>query len=186
MQNRLQSFILDNRAEWQALWTENKESINTWYKEVYDKIIVDKSLSNLLKKDKVEITINNGIWSLPIDFYQLVNVYWKDIAYSYWDINNWYQKLEKEQYKIIIESWVYKIKVLWNIQWSLYIDYIPEIQELAKDTDIPNIPSSFHNDIVNYAIIDYHRQQRDWIEVSNSLQYAEWKIWEHIDEYWDE
>jgi hypothetical protein len=44
---------------------------------------------------------------------------------------------------------------------------------MVDDLDEPVLPAEFDRNIINYSLVEYHKNQRDWGEVSNELQYAE-------------
>jgi hypothetical protein len=57
--------------------------------------------------------------------------------------------------------------------FPVYIEYIQKLTDLTDATDKSVMPSCFDDSIVDYALVEYFRQQRDWGNVSNALQYAE-------------
>lgn len=178
LQTKLSELTLDNRAEWKPWWVKNKQVLNDAFLVVFNKIIISKDVYNTLKTQKIKMTIVNKEYSLPSDFKTLVWVYEKVLdAYNLIDMDNGNIRLFINW---SIKKIIFEIKVLNDF----YIEYIKKINTLSNNSDIPSIPDDFHEDIVNYALVEYHRQQRDWNEVSNSLAYGEGKIKEHIDNYW--
>lgn len=178
LQNKFQARNLDNRTTWQAGWAKNKEALNDGYKEVFDKARQDRSVQEILKTTKTLITMTWATWDMPSDFLQPVTVYFKSGGVT--------DEIDREvfPYRFQRTSGTYKIVFDEAPNYPIYIEYIQKITDLSWDTDESVLPSEFDMDIVNYGMVEYHREQRDWVEVSNELQYAEWKIWETIDQFW--
>lgn len=178
LQNRLATLHLDTSAEWISGWASNKQAINDAYTLVHKKIITDRSVQQVMKTEKTSVTITDGIWTLPADFFQPVQVFVKE-----W---NEFSEIDKDSmdYRFQSISWTKKIFFNSTINTTIYIDYIQKTTTLVDNTDETITPSEFDNDILNFAMVEYHRNQRDWGEVSNELQYAEWKIQESIDLFW--
>jgi hypothetical protein len=178
LQNKLADLTLDNRTEWKTWWVKNKQMLNEALWIVFNKIIIETDVHNTMKTQKTKMTIVDKKYTLPNDFKTLVWVYRKVLD------NYNLIALDDGVFRLFIEWNTKKIIFEINITDEFYIEYIKQINVLSNNNDIPSIPSEFHEDIVNYALVEYHRLQRDWDEVSNSLAYAEGKIKEHIDNYW--
>jgi len=169
---------LDTRTDWIAGWDDNMEALNDWYKEVYNNAIQDRNIQEIMKSAKTLITITDKEWVMPNDFLQPVNLYFKEWI-SYFEIDK-----DEFKYRYIRSWWTYK--VIFDIKPNnvIYSEYIPQVTELVDNTDAITLPAEFDWDIINYALIEYHRSNRDWSEVSNELQYAEWKMQRSIDNFW--
>ena len=169
---------LDTRATWIVWWNNNKEALNDGYKEVYMKAIQDRNVQEVMKTIKTLITITDKIWTLPVDYLQPVKIYLKSAGS--------YVELEKEEFPYRFQRtwWINKIIFNETPNFPIYIEYIQKLTDLSINTDEPVLPSEFDNDIINYALVEYFRNQRDWGNVWNALQYAEWKILETIDNFW--
>lgn len=178
LQNSFEELNLDSRATWKAGGANNKASINDAYKEVYLKIIVDRSVQEIMKTDKTLVSITDKQWTLPVDFLQPVCVYFK-----IWDT---YLEIDKDDtpYRFMRDSWSTYIVFSGNPQYSVYIEYIPVLTALSWDSDEITFPEDFAGDILNYAMVQYHRRQRDRDEVSNELNYAEGKLADNISNFW--
>lgn len=178
LQNKFTKLNLDNRTFWQEGWDENKEAINDGYKIVYQKAIQDRALQEVLKSEKTLISITGREWDMPSDFLQPVLLYFK--------VWTGYSTIEKEDfnYRYIKTATWYKVIFDTVPSNTIYSEYIPKITLLSDNTDKSRLPSEFEWDITNYALVEYFRQQRDWLNVTNSLQYAEWKMIETIDQFW--
>jgi len=178
LQTKFEKLNLDNRSIWLWWGSNNKEAINDWYKQVYQKAIQDRSLQQIMKSAKTLITITSKEWTMPTDFLQPVKLYFK--------VSQDYSEIDKEEfpYRYIRTWWGYKVIFDQTPNHLVYVEYIPQITELLSNTDKITLPAEFDRDIVNYALVEYFRQQRDWLNVTNSLQYAEWKVLETIDQFW--
>ena len=177
-QTKFKNLHLDSRTTWVAGWDNNKEALNDGYKEVYNKARQDRSLQEILKSAKTLITVTDKVWPMPTDFLQPVKLYFK-VWTSYSEID-----IEYFPYRYIRVSGVYKVIFDENPANSVYSEYIPKITNLDLDEDVIVLPDDFDWDIVNYALVEYFRQQRDWGNVWNALQYAEWKVKETVDNFW--
>jgi len=131
-----------------------------------------------MKSDKTLLTMTGAIASLPADYKQPVMLFFKG-AWSYVEIDK-----EEFPYRYIRDAGVNKIIFTETPTFPVYIEYIAKITDMSANTDEPVLPSEFDADIIRFAMVEYHRAQRDWGEVSNELQYAEWKIWDTIDNFW--
>jgi len=178
LQNSLQNSTLDTRTIWLTGWQANKDAINVWYKNVYNLAIQDRTVQEIMKTPRTLITLVNWVGTMPADYKQPVKLYFK-WAGTYTEIDR-----SNFPYRFILEWWVNKIIFELNPQYAVYIEYIRKIVPLGLDGDIIALPADFDRDIINYALLEYHRLQRDWLEVSNSLQFAEWQIKETIDNFW--
>ena len=178
LQNKFVKRHLDDRTDWLAGGTDNKEALNDWYKEVYNKAIQDRSVQEIMKSDKTLLTMSWATASLPADYKQPVTLYFK-WAWTYTEIDR-----EEFPYRYARSGWVYTIIFEETPTFPVYIEYIAKLTALSANTDESVLPSEFDDDIIRYAMVEYHRAQRDWGEVSNELQYAEWKFWDTIDNFW--
>jgi hypothetical protein len=62
--------------------------------------------------------------------------------------------------------------------------YLPKIEALDADNDIPRIPEHFHEAIALFAMEKYHQAQMDWDNISRSVAYAEDKLEDLISKYY--
>lgn len=177
LQNKFAKKHLDWRTEWLAWWTDNLEALNDWYKEAYNKTIQDRSIQQAMKSTKTQVTMSGATWTLPSDLLQPVQLYFKSCSYCEVDDGMY-------PYRYIRTSWAYQVIFDETPTMSIYIEYIPQITELSANIDEITLPAEFENDVINYALVEYFRNQRDWGSVSNALQYAEWKIGETIANFW--
>ena len=168
---------LDNRTIWASGWADNKEALNDWYKTVYNKAVQDRSIQQIMKSAKTLVTMSWNEWTLPSDFKSPVKLYWK--SWTYAEIDD-----EVSPYRYQRTSTGNKIIFDETPTNAVYIEYIAKHVEMNADTDEITIPDDFEDDVINYALIEYFRNQRDWGNVWNSLEYAEWKIKETIDNFW--
>ncbi len=74
-----------------------------------------------------------------------------------------------------------------NIQ-TVYLRYVPTsgMGALSANEDVAALPPLLHRSIVDYALVEYFRQNLDWQSVGNALQYAEGKLAERIAQIWTE
>lgn len=182
MQTRFANLHLDSRTEWIVSWNQNKQALNDWYKEVFRKFVDTYTGMVQMKTDKHwPITITEWVGILPNDFYKLSNT--EDWEWVFQKVLNWYYHLKEIPYKIIFGT---PYKIIFNVTPNneIYIDYIKNITALIWNTDTPTIPEQLHDSIVDFAIVEYFRQQRDWNNTSASLQYAEWKMQERLNQIW--
>jgi len=169
---------LDTRTVWAVWGADNLEALNDWYKEVYSNAIQDRSVQEIMKTIKTNVSLTDWVWTLPSDYLQPVKLYFKSV---------WlYQEIDKDDtpYRFQRTWWVNKIIFDVKPNFSVYIEYIPKLTELLANTDESVLPTEFDDDIIRYAMVEYHRAQRDWAEVWNELQYAEWKMQSTIDNFW--
>ena len=180
LQTRLTNLTLDDSTNWIAGWTLNKQAINSWYKDVFEKFININTWAKMMATNKTAITVISTEASLPNDFRALLQdedsewVYFKNTD-TYWPI--------KDEINFRIQYWS-PSKIIFSIPpvYPVYIDYIKKITDLSANWDTPAIPEELHDNIVDFALVEYFRSQRDWNNVSASLQYAEWKMQEKIEQ----
>ena len=185
LQSRFANLTLDTRTEWIAWWTQSKQALNDWYKEVFRKFINTYTGSVLMKIDKYwPLTITDWEATMPNDFYQLAKN--EDNEWVFIKVLNWYYALKEIPFKVIFGTTNYKIIFNVSPTQEVYIDYVKKIVDLSANGDIPAIPETLHNSIVDFALVEYFRQQRDWNNVTASLQYAEWKVMERMNEIWQD
>lgn len=176
LQTRFTYKTLDDSSEFVWTSTKGKFCINEGYKNCYNKAIIDNTIREMIKTDKTTVTISNKIWTLPSDFYQLHRVY----------DSTWYNEIDKDvfKYRIKYVSWVYTIvfEILDNT--TIKIEYIKPPTEMVNNTDTPAIPDNLHDSILDFALAEYFKMQRDFNWVANSLQLADtllndiiWQIW---------
>jgi len=178
LQIRFANKHLDNRTEWLSLWTANLEAVNVWYKAVFNLAIQDRSIEEIMKSFKTNLTFTNAIAILPVDFKQPVKLYFRSSG-SFVEVDK-----AEYPYRYIRDNWVNKIQFEINPPFPVQIEYIKIVVDLVNIWDTPVLPTEFDRDIINYALVEYHTLQRDWAEVSNSLQFAEWQLKETIDSFW--
>ena len=182
LQQELQSLTIDDSTDWASWWTKNKKAINKWYKDVFEKYINTFSWAKNMSAWKVDLTITWNTANLPADFRALVETEdsrWVFFKYNWETIKIWDEMDFKIRYwtPSIIE---FNFKPIYPIQ----IEYIKNISDLSADWDTPAIPLELHDNIPYFALVEYFRQQRDWANISASLQYAEWKMQEKINQLW--
>jgi len=178
LQTKFAKKHLDTRTTWIAWWDDNKKALNDWYNEVYLKAIQDRSVQQSIKTVKTLVTLTDSVWTLPVDYLQPVKVYLKS-AWRYSEIDP-----IEDEYRFQRVWWVNKIIFEETPNFPVYIEYIQKLTDMVDDLDEPVLPAEFDRNIINYSLVEYHKNQRDWGEVSNELQYAEWKMQETIDNFW--
>ncbi|NDK09054.1 hypothetical protein EOM39_07500, partial [Candidatus Gracilibacteria bacterium] len=155
-----------------------KSCINKGYKKCYEKAIIDTSVRDLLKTVKTKITLSSGIGTLPVDFFQKVSIYYSDTIT---------ELSEDIKYKIHYTGIGYQIifdETLLNM--DIYIQYIKIPTDMSADTDLPLLPVLFDNNILDFALVEYFKIQRDWGNIANSMQLAEGELQRTIDNFWQE
>lgn len=177
LQQRLDYKTLDTSSEF--IWTSTKWKlcINNWYVNAYNKAIQDTTIRNILKTTKTDVIISSKSWTLPNDFYQLVNCY----------DSNWNEiDTDETPYRIRYSSWTYYIlfDLLDNV--TIKIEYIKFPTDMVNTTDKPLLPDILHDNILDFALVEYFKMQRDFVWVANSLQIAEVGLMETISQIWQE
>jgi len=180
LQNKLASLCLDSRSNWIAWWENNKNAINDWLKEVFQKFINTIEWQKLMKTAKTKISLVEWTWNLPTDFYSLAQI--EESNWVFLKYLGWYTNSSLDSF---VRYWT-PYTITFNVQpiQEVYIEYIKNINKLTADIDIPNIPEILHDCIPDFALVEYFKQQRDWNNVSASMQLAEWKMQEKITQLW--
>ena len=182
LQWNLVNLTLDSSTSWASWWTLNKQAINSWYKNVFEKFINTNTGSKMMSTNKTALTVTSTEANLPNDFRALLQtedsewIYFKNTD-VYWPIN--------DEINFRIQYWSPQ-KLIFSIPpvYPVYIDYIKKITDLSENWDVPAIPEQLHDNILDFALVEYFRWQRDWANVSASLQYAEWRLQEVIEQIW--
>lgn len=182
LQQELQSLTIDDSTDWASWWTKNKKAINKAYKDVFESYINTFSGAKNMSAWKVDLVLNGNIANLPNDFRALVETEdsrWVFFTFN-WQVFNIWDELEFK-----IRYWSPNI-IEFNFEpvYQIKIEYIKNISDLVNTWDTPAIPPELHDNIPDFALVEYFRQQRDWNNVSASLQYAEWKMQEKINQLW--
>jgi hypothetical protein len=183
LQNELELLTMDTRTERLNWWANNKSAINYWLWEVFEKFVNTYSWQELMRTEKIKLTLTWSTANLPADF--------RCLAIT--ESSGWVFYYTSNQYVPVNENIIYKIKFWtpYTIQFNsepkfdIYIDYIKDFTELTLDADIPLLPVQLHQNILDFALVKYFREQRDWGNVWNAMQYAEWKLMESIGQIWN-
>ena len=144
---------------------EELRIINNWIKYLYKELIqFDVFKTNFFST--VGITVDpEWIAQLPDDFIERVRITEENTLDSF----NYFQN---EDYRIIWNNIVFN-----NIaSTTAYLHYMRERVLLVNDTDIPDIPSRFHNCINDAILYIYFKMDRNMQELANQKQILEIEI----------
>lgn len=65
------------------------------------------------------------------------------------------------------------------------LKYIPQPQELVNSTDTVGIPSELIESVCDYAMDFYYMWERNWVERSNNISFADKMFKERMSQIWD-
>ena len=186
LQTELAELTLDTSAKWIAGWTGNKNAILWAYWYVYDLLKNAERVKRKIFIQKTKIDFANKIATLPTDFDVIDRVSWFDFTVNsdiLWDYesNSFYYDFEITG----LGTATSPKKMILNDQIdSLYVSYVPKINLLASNTDVPNLPSEIHNSITDFALFRYYRLIRDNWEASGALNIAQQILNEKLARLW--
>lgn len=170
LQQEFADLQIDLSSAWVAWWDSNKSCLNKAYEYLYDKLKNSEKVKLYLWLVRTKITFLNNVASLPADFDTIDKVYTVEATTDRcvdWDLDNRYYDFE-----VTGARWSKKMTIQ-DGYTDLYITYLPIIDTMTLDTDTPTkLPDELHRSIVDFAIFEYFRRQRDTIEMSNALQLA--------------
>ena len=178
LQNATSDTINDERTEWLPDGTKIKKAINDAISEVYKKFANTSTGSTLLKSRRTEIIISNRECLLPTDFYESRGIFVNSTIIEPVD-----RDILPYEIKYDLTSGRFYLSLSFDIP-KLYIEYIPNPPVLSTGSDELKLPQQLHRSVEYYAKVEYHRQMEDWVNVGNSLKYAEWKFQEAIGQIW--
>lgn len=178
LQNATSSTINDERTEWAPNGDSLKAAVNNWIEEVYKKFANTTVGSTLLKSRRTEIAITNREWNFPSDYYEIRWVFHDSTITEAID-----KDVIPYEIKFDILTGLYYIVTTFDVP-KIYIEYIPNPPVLSAPTDVLKLPKQLHRSVEYFGKVEYHRQQEDWVNVGNSLKYAEWKVLEAIWQIW--
>lgn len=182
LQTEFASLHMDTSSVWIAWWSSNKIALNRAYEDLYDLIKNSEEVKKLMiPSTKTKITLSSRAWNLPVDFDVIDKVSSLD-----WKIDKDLDRWESRYYDFeVIGQRASKKIVTLDEFTEVYISYLPILTALSWDTDKPiSIPAELHRSIVNYALVEYHRMIRDYVEAWNALQFAQGVLNDKISRIW--
>lgn len=168
-QESLQDHIWDTRTQWNTSGTATslKLAIKHGLKETKNRLMTS-SFYKEKNYEEITKTITDKKCDAPTDVLGIFRVYvWGDEIYKY--------SHNKTQGKIIFED---------ETTGDALIKFIPKVNTLSADADIPNVDEYFEDAIIAYAMEKYHMLQEDWDNVSRVVAYAEEKADDLISKYY--
>ena len=177
LQTELAELHLDTTTTWAAGGTLNKKVINKAYERLYNRYKNAERVKRAIFVQKVAVNFTNKTASLPSDFDVVDRVSYVDFATSSdFDITD----ALYFSYRITGEMIGARTMILEDDIDTLYISYVPKRVALSADSDVPNLPEEMHRSIVDYALVEYFRRIRDWVEVKNSDDLAKANLNEYM------
>ncbi len=168
LQDDLQEMTQDDSTAWASWGTSNKKCLNIGYERVFDLIKNSSVMKNYYRNEKVKVTITNKVWTLPVDFDTEIVVSWFDF-----DTNSDIELTQDRifTYSIYGEDGSKKIVLEEDTEY-IYISYVKLRTDMSLDADVPKFPKEIHRCIVDFALVEYFRRQRDLAEADASLKIA--------------
>lgn len=166
LQETFHLYNRNNRSEWLPGGESIKSAINKWLTDAYKRLINN---SHYKEQNHKTVEISFVWWksNLPEDFYIEYEVKNGDRDFYGYRIN------KKDRTIELVDSDIKKITLA----------YMPTIDSLELQDDVPGIEDHFHEVIPLYAAEHYHRSQLDWDNVARSVADAEDKMEDLISKY---
>lgn len=189
LQQRFAEAHGDTSSVWAVGGSSNKQALNDAWDDLYDDVRQDMSTRMKMKTQKTLVTITNKIGQLPADFLEIAETGNEEPIFPAVYLRqavDFYSPVDSNCYRIRWDATTgnYFIDFDSTPQAPIYIEYIPQSNALSADGDVPKIIPQFQPFIVDYAMTQYFKRQRDWSNYGQSAQIAKSLLSSQVNKMW--